>query len=198
MREVLTRLSEQGLVQAAPQIGFRVTPLSIADLTDLSMTRVDVETVALRHAIEHGDVAWEATAVAAHHTLQRTPLRHEDDPLRITDEWSAAHAAFHRALIDCARPRLLTITSGLWAASELYRRWSTAMASDEDRDIASEHLTLLNAAVNRDPDGAVAALTRHIRRTTDILLEGLRGGQLAAVETLAPAGHSTLATDQSS
>ena len=40
IREGLTRLVEQGLVQAEPQHGFRVVPLSISDLDDLTTRAV--------------------------------------------------------------------------------------------------------------------------------------------------------------
>src|SRR5262245_54862877 len=46
VREALSRLAEQGLVVAHPQRGFSVVALSPDDLTDLTNTRIDVETLA--------------------------------------------------------------------------------------------------------------------------------------------------------
>src|ERR1700679_1227048 len=43
VREPLSRLSAEGLVTAEPQRGFRVAPVSFEDLTDLTMTRIDIE-----------------------------------------------------------------------------------------------------------------------------------------------------------
>ncbi len=48
IREGLTRLVEQGLVQAEPQHGFRVVPLSISDLDDLTTARCELEGLVLR------------------------------------------------------------------------------------------------------------------------------------------------------
>src|SRR5437764_786576 len=57
LREVLSRLAEQGLVLANPQVGFQVTPISVDDLLDLTRTRMDIEGLALRRGIERGDMA---------------------------------------------------------------------------------------------------------------------------------------------
>jgi DNA-binding GntR family transcriptional regulator len=52
VREALTRLGERGLVVASPQRGFRVRELSVADIAELTELRVEIETVALRLAID--------------------------------------------------------------------------------------------------------------------------------------------------
>ena len=58
VREALSRLVADGLVQASDQRGFRVSPVSPADLEDVTQTRVDIEGLALRRSIEHGDREW--------------------------------------------------------------------------------------------------------------------------------------------
>src|SRR2546423_2810206 len=73
LREVLPRLTEQGLVSAEPQIGFRVTSVSEDDLVQLTEARDTIEPLVLRQSIEHGDLGSESTILAAHHTLTRTP-----------------------------------------------------------------------------------------------------------------------------
>src|SRR5712672_2028195 len=40
VREALSKLSAEGLVVAEPQRGFRVAPVSLEDLGDLTMTRI--------------------------------------------------------------------------------------------------------------------------------------------------------------
>jgi DNA-binding GntR family transcriptional regulator len=169
VREALSRLAEQGLVVANPQRGFSVVPLSPEDLTDLTTTRIDVETLAARRSAERGDLAWETALVAAHHTLARTPVVTAGGD--VNEDWIAAHSAFHRALIaGCGSPRLQGIATALRDASELYRLWSTSLAHDEDRDVAGEHRRLCSLAIARDADGLVVALAAHIQQTTDVLL----------------------------
>ncbi len=72
VREALTRLTEQDLVVAAPQLGFSVVELDIADVRDISRVRILIEGEGLREAIEHADVEYEARVVASHHRLSRT------------------------------------------------------------------------------------------------------------------------------
>jgi DNA-binding GntR family transcriptional regulator len=174
IREGLTRLVEQGLVQAEPQHGFRVVPLSISDLDDLTTARCELEGLVLRLSIAAGDLEWESAIVAAHHTLERTPMAgpsdaHDDGAL--SDEWRAAHARFHNALIaGCPNVRLRTMASSLRDAAELYRSWSGRLGHDQHRDIPGEHDAIAEAVLSRDADRAVAELTAHLRRTADLLI----------------------------
>src|SRR6201987_1628175 len=67
IREALTRLTEQVLLAATPQRGFRVRALSIEDIAELTETRIQVESLALRLAVQRGDLQWETGVLAAHH-----------------------------------------------------------------------------------------------------------------------------------
>src|SRR4051794_14175462 len=55
LREVLPRLVEQGLATSERQFGFRVIPVSEADLRHLTELRVTIESQALRQSVEHGE-----------------------------------------------------------------------------------------------------------------------------------------------
>src|SRR5258708_11527230 len=96
VREALTRLAEQGLVVATPQRGFRVRERSVEDIIGLTESREQIESVALRLAIERGDVRWETQIVAAHHLLERTPVADADG--RFHEPWTPVHHAFHPPL----------------------------------------------------------------------------------------------------
>lgn len=172
LREALARLAEQRLVESEPRVGFRVVGLSGADLQDLTRTRIEIESLAIRHAIAEADLAWESELLASHHRLDRTPMLTDTDPRRISDEWEEAHAAFHRALVSgCGSVWLVAIADNLRDCSELYRRWSGAR--EPGRDVAAEHQLILDSALARDDDAAVAALVDHYDRTLRILLGGL-------------------------
>jgi DNA-binding GntR family transcriptional regulator len=170
IREALSRLTSEGLVVAEPQRGFRAAPISAADLRDLTMVRVEVESLCLKRAIEIGDVNWESRLVAAFHRLSRTPERAPADPIRSNDEWAEAHAAFHLALVEgCDSPWLLRLHSQLYDQSERYRRLSIPLAKQE-RNVGQEHQRILDATLKRDAKKAVALLTAHLTATTNILL----------------------------
>ena len=172
IRECLTRLTEQRLVVAEPMVGFRVMPLTAEDLCDLTDTRIDLEVLALRGAMEHGGVDWESDLVAAHHRLERTPMTAPDAPRTMSDEWEQAHTSFHAALLaGCRRPRLLAMTESLRDATALYRRW--AVQREPKRDGIDEHRAILEAALAGDVDAATEALRAHYATTAEILSEGL-------------------------
>ena len=169
IREALTRLAEQGLVVATPQRGFRVRELSVEDIAGLTESRVEIESVALRLAIERGDVQWETQIVAAHHLLERTPVA--DDNGQFLEEWGVRHRDFHQALlVGSNNARLQTVVQGLRDSAELYRRWWWAMAADRHRDLASEHRQLKDLTLARNADAAIELLTYHIKLAPDQLI----------------------------
>jgi len=170
VREAATRLAAQSLLRAETNRGFRVPELSIEDLKDLTSTRVEIETLCLRRAIELGDTAWEAEVVAAHHTLVRTASALDESPETVDLANTEAHGRFHAALAaGCQSPRLIEIRRTLFDSAELYRHWSLASSAD-DRDPPAEHRALMEAALDRDVDAAIEQLTRHIRGTADWLI----------------------------
>lgn len=174
VREVLTRLAEQGLARSEPNRGFIVTPLSHDDLRSLVEARSINESAALRSSLERGDLEWEGGVLAAHHRLAHTAEYESDDPARISEEWAAAHTIFHASLIGaCGNPTLLEICARLWNASELYRRWS--LPHDSRRDVPAEHSAIMTAALAREIPRATELLRNHMWRTTDVLL-GLEPG----------------------
>jgi DNA-binding GntR family transcriptional regulator len=170
IREALSRLTSEGLVVAEPQRGFRAAPISQEDLQDLTRVRIEIEGLCLRRAIAVGDVDWESRLVAALHRLSRPPERAAADPARSSDEWAEAHAAFHVALADgCDSPWLLKLRRQLYDQSERYRRLSVPLTT-EKRNIGAEHQGIVDAALARDADKAVALLSAHLGATTRILL----------------------------
>ena len=60
LREALSRLAAEGIVVSIGQRGFRVPPVSVEELRDITSMRILLETEALRQSIEHGDDEWEA------------------------------------------------------------------------------------------------------------------------------------------
>ena len=180
VREATTRLASEDLVEASPQRGFRVRPVSLDDLRDLTWVRIQLETLALRESIAKGDVDWEADLVAAHHRLSVTPMV-RDDGSGNTD-WMAAHAALTAA---AGSPILERLRRQLYDASELYRYWSSLLPRRErPRDTPDEHKAICDAALARDADLAVRRLTEHLQTTADLL-----AGSIDAIE----AEHAELA-----
>jgi len=171
IREALSRLTSEGLVTAEPQRGFKAAPISSEDLTDLTKVRIEIDSLCLRKAIEHGDVDWESHLVAAFHRMSRTPERAAGDPARSSEEWAEAHAAFHTALVEgCGSPWLMRLHNQLYDQSERYRRLSVSVAPKK-RNIGDEHQKIIDAVLARDAEKAVKLLAQHLGATTAILLD---------------------------
>lgn len=180
VREALLKLaSEEDLVVAEPQVGFRVRPISTDDLEELTEARQVMEAEVFRISIEQGDLEWESRVIASHHRLTRIPQMDPDDPARISDEWARAHADFHETLLSgCTNARLRNVALTWRAAAELYRRWSVT-TPHQGRDIAAEHRALCEAAVAREVDRGVDLLRAHISTTTQALLAGEQAAEHA-------------------
>jgi GntR family transcriptional regulator, carbon starvation induced regulator len=165
VREAVTRLASEDLVEATPQRGFRVCSLSLDHLHDLTWMRIQLETLALRQAIAKGDVSWEADLVAAHHRLAVTPMYFEDGTGNVG--WLTAHAGFHAALAAASgSPILERLRRQLYDAAELYRMWSSNLPRHPTRpQVADEHKAIFEAALARDTDLAVDVMTQHLETT---------------------------------
>ncbi len=183
LREACSRLAAEGLVVASEQRGFRVAPVSRADLLDLTRTRQRVESMALRDAIALGDAAWEASVRAAHEALRAAPdgprakaapdgprARAKTARPALSRAWEARHRDLHLALLGgCGSPWLMRFFALLYDQSERYRRLSHAVEGPP-RDVECEHAALVRAALERDAERAAALLVEHIALTTERVL----------------------------
>src|SRR5258708_25970598 len=71
LRETLSRLAADGLVEAEGQRGFAVIPASFSDLLDITETRRLLECHAARLSLARADLEWESRLVAAYHKLSK-------------------------------------------------------------------------------------------------------------------------------
>jgi GntR family transcriptional regulator, carbon starvation induced regulator len=179
VREALSRMVTDGLVESEDQKGFCVAPVSRDDLIDLTETRIAIEGMAVRKAIERGDVEWEAQVLSSFHRLSRTP-----PPTTLENHvpWAIAHRQFHESLVaQCGSRWLLRLCAMLYEKSERYRNLAERSTSPEQRDTATEHRELMVAiAMERNADKAVALMGAHFRVTTDVIL---RTGFVTTSET---------------
>src|ERR1700748_525348 len=112
IREALTRLTEQGLRVATPQRGCRVRDLSIDDIAELTETRIQIESLAVRLAVARGGLQWETGILAARHRLERTPVTPDEG--RVSEDWSGPPRAFPQALLTgCRNRRLESVANSL-------------------------------------------------------------------------------------
>lgn len=171
IREALSRLGAEGMVVAEAHRGYRVAPVSKEELLDLTRTRVELESLCLSKAMQHGDVEWEIRIVAAAHRMERLQDIPSDEEARKAPAWNQAHGAFHEALVSaCPSVWLLRMRELLYAQSERYRLLSVPLDTDHHRDVKAEHKRLVDAVLARDEPAALKALEEHFFATVQIIL----------------------------
>ena len=69
LRELLNRLTSEGLIVAESARGFEVAPVSAEHFKELANLRLLLECHALQRSFALGDMDWEGRVVAAHHKL---------------------------------------------------------------------------------------------------------------------------------
>jgi DNA-binding GntR family transcriptional regulator len=176
VREALSRLISEGLVEFNEQRGFRAAPVSQAALLDITRTRILVDVHALREAIRIGDVEWEAEVLAIHHRLANCQIRDDSDPTGVREEWQRLHRIFHRTLIAaCGSDWLMRFHDLLFDQTIRYRSVAAVYETEHPvlrRDVNTEHAEIVRAAVARDADAAAVALERHYYVTANQLVQG--------------------------
>jgi DNA-binding GntR family transcriptional regulator len=165
LREILSRLSSEGLVIAEGQRGFRVAPVSPAGFEDVAAMRLLLETYALPLSFAAGDLEWESRVVAAHHKLAFMERRmmaggQEGAEPEGTELWKRYDREFHQVLIEaCGSQTLLDLYAGVF---DQYLRYQMVAVVFRGEIAAAEHRQLLDCALTRDADRACAVLTRHV------------------------------------
>lgn len=164
LREALNRLAAYGLLHQENQRGFRVLALSLAELSDITEMRRQLEGMALELAIRHGDAEWESQLLAASHRLKRA----NDDEEVSVEEWERLHARFHSALVEpCGSAWLLRFISLLHDQFDRYRRIAPR-APVLRRRLDAQHEELAQLALARDARRARALIEEHITLASEV------------------------------
>ncbi|TBW48318.1 FCD domain-containing protein [Marinobacter halodurans] len=174
IREALNRLSQEGVVVASDNRGFRVAALSVDDFEQITRLRCLLECEALADAIEQGDDDWEANVIGAFHRLCLAEKKLAGRSVALDNDWTERHRAFHFALFSaCTSDRLLRIIDSLFDQAERYRRYS-ALNRTSVRNKSDEHRRLMDVALERDGKAAVELLEQHIKGTLKSVTAALR------------------------
>lgn len=163
LREALCRLESEGLVTIVDQRGYRVAPVSNANLAEVIRLRVELECMAASEAMQHGDTAWEGQILAALHRLNR--CKRGARSAQEQEAWEIAHRAFHAELTSaCGMPLLQQFCVMLHDQSDRYRRIFLKNHAP-DRDVPAEHEAIAEAIIARRVREATHLLRDHIERT---------------------------------
>ena len=159
VREALSLLTSDMLVERLDQRGFRAAPVGKANFDEILMLRCALEELALRASIANADAVWEERLVLAHHHMQKAGERGAPD-------FEVAHKEFHMVLLENAHlPTLLRYCAQLYDLNIRYRYLAAGGAGYKKRSISAEHQNLFEAALDRDTERATELLLAHYRLT---------------------------------
>ena len=164
LREILSRLSSEGLVVAEGRRGFEVAPVSADDLKDLAGLRLLLEGHAMERSFARGDMEWEGRVVSAHHKLSATE-RGMSSKKANQQLWKQYDGEFHQALISSCGSRALVEAHA--AVFDKYFRYLILALSFRGDVVPRQHQQLLECALRRDAARAKTVLTAHITECVD-------------------------------
>jgi len=165
MRETLRMLTVEGMVEATAQRGFRVTSATEQDRNDILLMRLSLEALALSRALQHGDVDWEASVIAAAHRLDRADHAVQSSPDDVTAlEWDETCRAFSFAVLGaCDSPRMLDTIGRHFDQSRRFRLTLLREGRIDFAERARRREALKVAIIARDEVAALALLETDIR-----------------------------------
>jgi len=172
LRETLSRLASEGLVEAEGQRGFTVVAVSLSDLIDITETRRLLECEAARLSLKYADLEWESRLVAAYHKLSTVEERVESDPATYAPPLERYNREFHATLISGCRSRWLLHFHGMMYDQSLrYRMLAFRVKNFPRAQSRREHRDILDAALARDAEKLVAVIGAHITKGSELYTE---------------------------
>ncbi|MDO5411739.1 MAG: GntR family transcriptional regulator [Lachnospiraceae bacterium] len=165
IREALTRLSEEGLVNYYSNIGVTVINLKRNDVEELYQFIGDMDALAIFYASEHPDQ--DELIEKLDRIIKRSMEIHEKETLTTEEigEWTELSDRFHLVFYDyCGNSRLTTAAakqrSQLTIVSNMYQADLAVQ-----KEIEKEHTNIYHAYLNKNYEEAVKQMKAHLRQS---------------------------------
>ncbi|MCW8208588.1 GntR family transcriptional regulator [Verminephrobacter aporrectodeae subsp. tuberculatae] len=172
----LARLESEGLVQAVRRHGYRITPITLADIHEIYQVLSPLETVAAELLAQKNPNDQEVQALQECVDGMATALEHDD-----LNAWAAADERFHARLVDlCGNQRLARMAKLMFAQSHRVRLF-TLRLRDKPVGSVQHHGDLVDAIRQKRPQIARKIHGAHRQdwsRTLEQLLSSLNIHQI--------------------
>lgn len=176
IREALSRVCHDGLMQRLPGRGYMVAPITIKDVRDLFDLRLILEVAAAERAARQPSPAQIAVLkeISAISYLLDDPESHVS--------FLKANRRFHLTLAEAAGNRRLTSTlEGLMI--EMDRLFHLGLRlRDSSEEMKREHQEVVAALEAGDVEGARDTIARQVMTSRDRILEAIMQGELEPVQ----------------
>jgi DNA-binding GntR family transcriptional regulator len=176
IREALTQVCHDGLVQRLPGRGYIVAPITVKDLRDLFGMRLILETAAAEQAARE-----PSAALVAELKNLSTISYHPEDPQSHV-QFLNGNRIFHLTLAHAAGNRRLTLAlEGLLL--ELDRAFYLGLRlRDSSGEMKREHEEVVAALEAGDVEGLKECIEQQILTSQDRILEAIMKGDLPTIQ----------------
>lgn len=162
IRDALSRLEQEGLIQILPKKGIMVSGLSLSEINAIFEIRMLFEPYALA---TYGYRLNDEKMLEFYNTCSQGGVFQPDEFYKVDDD-------FHAFIIDAAPNRYIHHTYELIQNQNLRFRVMTGQQPDDRLDRSnSEHLTIIKACLRKDWSAAADAMEEHLRQSKNSTFE---------------------------
>jgi DNA-binding GntR family transcriptional regulator len=159
VRDALSRLSVEGLVEFRPKIGATVSVWSEAQIEEMFKIRALLEPLAAEIAATRITEEALATLSDLCTVMEKAARRANDQDL---DRLAATNARFHRVVIEAAQSEHLAKLISLTIDAPLTLRTFRQYSAEEIQRSMRHHRDLVDALSHRDPVWSASVMRTHI------------------------------------
>jgi DNA-binding GntR family transcriptional regulator len=176
IREALTQVCHDGLMQRLPGRGYMVAPITIKDIRDLFDLRLILEVAATERAARDPSPAHIAML------KEMSSITYHLDDRESHILFLKANRSFHLALAEVTKNRRLEgVLDGLLV--ELDRVFHLGLRlRDSSEEMRREHQQVVAALEAGDVEGARDAITRQIINSRDRIMEAIMQGDIQPIQ----------------
>lgn len=172
IREALSRLQQDGLIEIIPHVGARVMSFNLDIFKEIMMIRTELESLATKMATPYIDEV----------TMDKLQVLYEEmaECSKTKDyiKYGKVNKEFHMTIYTAGPYHILSdLIASLWARSEFSRTVFTK-ASERLQDSQAEHLGLLEAIKAGDSDKAGRILHHQKESANAKLISLLEKGEI--------------------
>lgn len=166
MREALVVLASDGFVEPIPRSGYMVTPVSIRDVLEVFHLRTILEAEAIALAV--GNLTDRDIRLLEENNRRESQLLTDWHENGVEEPYQKAYelnAEFHLTIARASGNLRLTAL-----VEQLLHEMERILVRDPNLTGHRQHLGILTAIKDRDPDAARKAMRQHLEETKNRLL----------------------------